>query len=371
MRRFRWNVLGVTVGGLVFVASTAVLPSSTSSSVAAQERDYSRRYDPKELVERLDQNKNGMVEPDEMQGRSRYFLERIAPQMGLDLTKPIPNDKLMEAVKNAPPREGSSGGPPGSGGPGGGPGSYGGPGSPGGPGGGGPGGYGGPGSSSGPGGSSSNSGSSGGGSSSSGRREEKAPLVPGFGAPSSLPKPPGFDGALAMATAAASSAESRYDRRVVEYVDRMMRDYDKNKDSQLDADEMKAVQWTGDPKESDTNRDGKLSRLELLDRIAKKWGSTTSPSSSSSGRSGSGFGSSSGSSSSSSGTSAADEAAKVRRYAEGLLKQYDANKNGVLDKDEWTQVRTITPDTDANKDGAVTIEELTAKLSGFGQQGAG
>ena len=61
----------------------------------------------------------------------------------------------------------------------------------------------------------------------------------------------------------------------------------------------------------------------------------------------------------------------MRRYAEGLLKQYDANKNGVLDKDEWTQVRTITPDTDANKDGAVTIEELTAKLSGFGQQGAG
>jgi Ca2+-binding EF-hand superfamily protein len=97
----------------------------------------------------------------------------------------------------------------------------------------------------------------------------------------------------------------------------------------------------------------------------------------------SGFGSgTSGSSSSSSGASRAGVTgfgssgsgnpaeAKYRRYAEMLLKQYDKNHNGVLDPEEWSQMRGDWKSADLNGDGKLTVDEITAHLMGYSQRRA-
>ncbi len=63
--------------------------------------------------------------------------------------------------------------------------------------------------------------------------------------------------------------------------------------------------------------------------------------------------------------------ARVRQYAENLLRQYDKNKDGVLDKDEASQLRGGLRDADRNGDGKITQDELTAKLVEFSQRDGG
>jgi hypothetical protein len=295
-----------------------------------RERGGSRRFDPKDFVPRMDANGNGVLEPGEISDRSRYFLESAARDAGLDLTKGVPVQKMIEAMekRNAARESGggsSSGASPASG--------FGGASS---------------GTSSG---TSSGSRPSSGGSSPSGG-------FPGFGVASTAPRPPGFD--VPPSTPGASSG--RYDRRVIEYVDKMMVDYDLNKNGVLDKDEIEKAPWQSDPKESDLNRDGRLDREELNQRIAKRFGLAAASTSASSGSA-----SRPGSSSSSGSSGGSSDAQRIRSYAEGLLRQYDANKNGVLDKDEWSNARSISKDTDANGDGTVTLDELTAKLGSYGK----
>ena len=62
---------------------------------------------------------------------------------------------------------------------------------------------------------------------------------------------------------------------------------------------------------------------------------------------------------------------KVRQYAESLLKQYDKNKNGTLEKEEWSQMRGNWREADRNGDGVITLDELTAQLSRFSRSGSG
>lgn len=61
---------------------------------------------------------------------------------------------------------------------------------------------------------------------------------------------------------------------------------------------------------------------------------------------------------------------RYRRFAESLLRQYDANKNGVLDKDEWSTARPDLKAADRNNDGAITGEEMTAWLIDYSRRGA-
>lgn len=323
------------LGGVVTLAAskTGMAQERDRGSERDRDRDRSRRFDPKEFIPRMDENGNGILEPSEISDRSRYFLESAARDGGLDLTKGVPVQKMVEAMEKRNAARESGGGS-----------STGSPSSTSGFGGSGPGG-------SASGGSSSGSRSSGSGSSASGG-------FPGFGVPSSAMRPPGFD--VPPSTATASSG--RYDRRVIEYVDKMMVDYDLNKDGVLDKAEIEKAPWQSDPRESDLNRDGKLDREELNQRIAKRFG-LASTASTASGSSSSRPGTTSGSSSS----GGSSDAQRIRSYAEGLLRQYDANKNGVLDKDEWANARSISKDTDANGDGTVTLDELTAKLGSYGK----
>jgi hypothetical protein len=61
-----------------------------------------------------------------------------------------------------------------------------------------------------------------------------------------------------------------------------------------------------------------------------------------------------------------EQSQKFRRYAEGLMKRYDESNNGVLERDEWKKMSGDPEKADANKDGTVTVEELTDRLASYG-----
>ena len=191
------------------------------------------------------------------------------------------------------------------------------------------------------------------------------PLVPGFGEPNDLTIPLGFDVPLDSPLLSTVPLEERYDRRVIEYVDRVFYRYDRNRNKQIDPEEWKEVSWSSDPHASDLNQDGILSRLEFCERIARRWGGASRKQSSRD--SSHGQPSSFGATSSGSGQSSGKVDDRIRRYAESLIKRYDDNKNGVLEKDEWTEMRGYPRESDSNGDGVLTKSELTARLANYGK----
>jgi Ca2+-binding EF-hand superfamily protein len=53
----------------------------------------------------------------------------------------------------------------------------------------------------------------------------------------------------------------------------------------------------------------------------------------------------------------------IRQQARSLLAQYDNNKNGKLEHDEWHQMHRRHWGADKNRDGVITLDELTTHLS--------
>lgn len=52
-----------------------------------------------------------------------------------------------------------------------------------------------------------------------------------------------------------------------------------------------------------------------------------------------------------------------RAYARGLMKQYDKNGDGVLERDEWKAISGSPERSDANGDGRITADELYERVS--------
>jgi len=84
---------------------------------------------------------------------------------------------------------------------------------------------------------------------------------------------------------------------------------------------------------------------------------------------GGGGGSSGGSGSS--GPSGSPEDERIRGYAKSLLSQYDRNKNGTLEPEEYREMRGDVRSADRNGDGKVDLDELIAWLKRFSQGGSG
>jgi hypothetical protein len=331
--------------GLLFAAGAGI-----TNSLEAQDRGRRRSFDPAEFLKGMDRNGNGMIDPDEMSERGRSFIERVAQRVGLDASQPLPLDKLTEGFNQMrQEREGDS---------------------------------------------------ERGRDDNDRRRDDDdndrdrdrdrdrrrdddddddrnrdrsrsessrtpPPRTPGFGVPDTAPKAAGFDVPLGQDNA---MIEKRFERRVIEYVDRMLNEQDTNKDGFIDNIEWKAGRWSTPPESSDTNNDKRLSKMELCVRIAKRFGGDReAPQGSSSGSSSGGSSSGNGSSSSSSSNSSGGEAAKFRAYAEGLIKQYDADKSGMLEKskNEWDKLKDDHREADANKDSVITLEEMIVKLQSY------
>ena len=59
--------------------------------------------------------------------------------------------------------------------------------------------------------------------------------------------------------------------------------------------------------------------------------------------------------------------ARIRRLAQGLLRRYDRNRSGVLEKEEWSRMRGDPEQSDANRDGILTEDELATRLADYGR----
>src|SRR5438552_3890821 len=96
---------------LLFVA--VLCAHALAPTVAAQGPPGGGFFNHEEMGQRLDgldANKNGLLEPNEVEGRARYMVEGMARGAGLDTSKPIPLDKLKEAMRQRMQR--GPGGPP-------------------------------------------------------------------------------------------------------------------------------------------------------------------------------------------------------------------------------------------------------------------
>lgn len=235
---------------------------------------------PIDFLRRADDNGNGMLDPNELEGRTGGFIRRMAENNPrIDLSRPIPLDRLASEFERSreermrsggggpsfgggPPFGGSGpsfgGGPPfGGGGPpfGGGFSPFGGGFS---PFGGGP-----------PGGDwrgrDSGRGSSGGNESSSysSRVTKVEPLVPGFGVPTVSTPPPGFGAEGQLFTMNITEEDRREAERSFRY-------YDRNQDGKIDAEEMGRSRYGSDLPMYDRNRDGVITMNEMEYRYARR-----------------------------------------------------------------------------------------------------
>jgi len=59
--------------------------------------------------------------------------------------------------------------------------------------------------------------------------------------------------------------------------------------------------------------------------------------------------------------------AKILRYAERLVRQYDTNGDSRLQKDEWEKVRGNPRSIDADRDGVINVDEFAQHIRRYGQ----
>jgi Ca2+-binding EF-hand superfamily protein len=169
------------------------------------------------MIERLDRNGNGSIDPDEMEGPASFMIQRMQrddPSIRTD--RPIPISKIKEAFERM--RGGGGGGGP-----------------------------------------------------SDGRGEEggdlsaalsAAELVPGFGGLELPPPVPGFGAAAELMAVRVTDADIRD-------AEETLQRYDRNRNRMIDSDELSG-RWEGNPLDFDQNRDNKLSVNELAVRNARR-----------------------------------------------------------------------------------------------------
>ncbi|MBI3836465.1 MAG: hypothetical protein HY288_00850 [Planctomycetia bacterium] len=58
--------------------------------------------------------------------------------------------------------------------------------------------------------------------------------------------------------------------------------------------------------------------------------------------------------------------AKLLRYAQYIVRQYDTNKTGQLESDEWRSMRGQPELADLNHDGVITVEEFAQYCANYG-----
>lgn len=211
------------------------------------------------------------------------------------------------------------------------------------------------------------------------RKARSKTNMPGFAVDHDNESTMGFAVANSERETIARTASSSFSESSRKMADWVLGKYDKNKDGKLSPDEIKGARWQDPPaKDSDTNKDGTLSKVELLRRYqkreegtSKKDSNRSSRSSSRESRSRDRFSRSPDRSSRKSSkktviktsTTTDKKNKNLRRgyeaYVEGIFKKFDENSDGKLDKAEIDKMRR-KPDkgADTNKDGNVSSEEL-------------
>jgi Ca2+-binding EF-hand superfamily protein len=179
-------------------------------------------FDPSSMLSRFDRNGNKMLDPDELQGPARFFIDRMAQSNPkIDPSKPIPLDVISGEFERlrAERMGGFSGGFGGSWG--------------------------------------------GGAPVNEAEGSGPKPLVPEFGLPVAQGSVRSFG------SAGEESQVEVTPRDIAEAEDRLRR-YDRNQDGFLSTDELSGGRWRDDPMQFDRNGDKRLSKEELGMRYAKQ-----------------------------------------------------------------------------------------------------
>ncbi|MFM7115428.1 MAG: hypothetical protein ACKO81_02680 [Planctomycetota bacterium] len=301
-----------------------------------------RSFDPASYLQRLDANGNGAIEPNELSDRSRSFVEGLG--FNPDETNSL---EKIKAKINGDKQTESRGGK-----------------------------------------------ESAGGSALGSPDRNIVRKVPGFGVSPAERKPvPNF---TTVSQPSSGELDGKYGSEIMSQVDAAMSRYDKNSDGKIDQSEMSEGRWgQPDPKESDTNGDGSLSKAEMAERYYRRTrGSSSSDSSSSTRRS-----SERSDSSSSRDSGAGDRSSRrgtdreesnrgagerpanggeerpaeparssgggdrYRKYADGLMDQYDTDKDGNLSKEEVAGMKQKPENADLDKNGLISAGELTEAIA--------
>lgn len=334
------------------------------SSVQAQERQENngrrdrerREWDPTEYLRRIDANKNGHLDPGEMQGRMKDYIRNL----GFKTDKPLPISEIVKRSKGDRRDRRSD----------------------------------------------SNSQSS--------SQKTFVRKVPGFGVEQAETADSVSNFSTDGSTNNPVALRRKYGESVMIEIQRSLDRYDKNGDKKLDANEIRSGRWGRPrPEESDLNKDGQLSLYELAERYKQRNtannGDNRNNDSRNRGDDSRNRDNGGSSDARSRAREAAEKAAKEREaerrkkesdreredtrdsnarararaaaeaarrdnstrtanfasgrdryetYAKGTMKKYDKNGDGVLDKDEIKGFRRPPANMDANKDGKVTYDEL-------------
>ena len=276
-----------------------------------------------EFLRRMDENGNGRIDPGEISDRARPYIERYANIAGLRMSESMRLSRLEDAVKEYYRRRESEGSQN----------------------------------------SQSSSGDRSGSSSSAG-----AVRVPGFGPAFGAPPVPGFG--------LETEAKYRYTRDDERRADSRLQRDDRNRDGVIDRAEARMADWSErDPFIYDFNNDGRLSRHEIAQRYAKRridddqrrearrQEQQREQSRDDRSREASRDDSRSRSSNDSRDSRYSQQRSNVDRgayyLAVTLLSRYDANRNGRLDRSEWSNVGENIVQADQDQDGQIARDELT------------
>jgi Ca2+-binding EF-hand superfamily protein len=235
--------------------------------------------------------------------------------------------------------------------------------------------------------------------------------IPGFGVEKEKVGVPGF---ADRESDTLESIEQKYGDKVIGQVDSTLNRYDQNRNGMLDPEEIKLANWGAPPPQvTDRNKDGRISRLELAIRYRDRTVTAESTINAAqvqlnnaqlqmqnvqlaNGQPGQVTVQYSHQLAQAQGAIVADQMAahqnavamsvqaaqgrnpsnatmnpdpnqaaqdRYRRYAEGLMKQYDKDKDGNLNAEELKSMRRPPANADANSDGLVTLQELLESVS--------
>jgi Ca2+-binding EF-hand superfamily protein len=284
-------------------------------------------FDPREMLRQADLNSNGVIEPNEMQGRSSFMIQRMAERAGLDPRSPLPIDRLAASSDSGSRDSGSR--------------------------------------------DSRDSrdrdsrDSRDRGSSSSSSPAPTAEAAFAFGVLGEVERVPGFD--VPLGASAQVPLEKRFDERVYERAENTMDDRDRNKNGFLEGEELTRNNWDPPIEQNDLNRDGRISLEEMCYRFQARYGSPP-------GTPGAKmqislippplFPSAPATGTTPAGSAGGDE--QLRQWATSMIARSDTNKNGQLEKDEWGSVRDAEA-ADADKNGVITVDEMMVRLQAFGR----
>ena len=162
-----------------------------------------------------------------------------------------------------------------------------------------------------------------------------------------------------LSSTAASQQPNGAESKYVKYAENLVAKYDEDKDGKLSNAETKKMRRP--PVGADLDKDGFITTAELVGSLSgKSRSSTKNPKIEDS--NGSSNRRRSPSSRPQSSSSAQPNYARYEKYAESLIKNYDKDKDGKLNKEEINKMRRPPAEADVDNDGFVTKEELVGSV---------